>query len=294
MARRLVTWVQRRELDRDPRAVRQSVVASRAADRVDRSGIGGEVAVGIGLRARALAQHVEGVAIELARAGAGTLQRLLDGLAKDEVIAHHAHGLTCRGAHGRDAQALGQAADDACRRLARLDDARSDAERPGRGGHQERIRLGFMMSEIALAELVLDQPVGGGGVGHAQQRFRQDHQGEALLGRERIFPQQLLDAAQTGLASADRLDQSGGARIDPGLGGRITAAAREQPAGDGAVILGIRRAEGREGGGCHEQAPARRSVISEGWSQSCRISIGIAGVAGLHFSIKIDIDRDLS
>ena len=56
--------------------------------------------------------------------------------------------------------------------------------------------LRLVMGEIALAELVLDQPVGGRGVGHAQERLGQHHEGEPLLGRERVFPQHLLDAAE--------------------------------------------------------------------------------------------------
>ena len=42
--------------------------------------------------------------------------------------------------------------------------------------------LHFVGRPVAGRELVLDQPVGGGGVGHPQQRLRQHHQGEALLG----------------------------------------------------------------------------------------------------------------
>jgi hypothetical protein len=87
---------------------------------------------------------------------------------EDEMVAHHPHRLARRGAHGWHAQALGEAADDARRRLAGLDDARGDAERPGRGRNQEGVRLRFMIGEVALAELVLDELVGGGGVGHAQ------------------------------------------------------------------------------------------------------------------------------
>ena len=180
---RLVARMQGRELDRDSRAVRQPVVAGGAADGVDRLGVGGVVAVGIGLRAGAFAEHVEGVAVELARAGAGALQCLLDRLAEDEMIAHDAHGLARRGAYGGQAEALGQVADNAGRGLARLDDAGGDAERPGRGRDQEGVGLGFVMGEVALAELVLDQPVGGGGVGHAQQRLGQHHQRKAFLGR---------------------------------------------------------------------------------------------------------------
>ena len=76
--------------------------------------------------------------------------------------------------------------------------------------------------EIALAELVLDQAVGGGGIRHAQQRLGQHHQGQAFLGGERIFPQQFLDAAEPAALGADRLDQARGVRVDA----RLAAPAR--------------------------------------------------------------------
>ena len=49
---------------------------------------------------------------------------------------------------------------------------------------------------VAAGELVLDQPVGGGGIRHAQQRLRQHHQRKALLGGQRIGMQEVLDAAE--------------------------------------------------------------------------------------------------
>ena len=63
----------------------------------------------------------------------------------------------------------------------------------------------------AGGELVLDQPVGGRGVGHAQQRLGQHHQRQAFFGRERIGVQKIVDAAKTAETAArfgaDRLDQ---------------------------------------------------------------------------------------
>src|SRR5216683_879928 len=48
----------------------------------------------------------------------------------------------------------------------------------------------------ALAESVLDELIGGAGVRHPQQRLRQHHQRQALLGRERELAQHVLDAAK--------------------------------------------------------------------------------------------------
>ena len=63
------------------------------------------------------------------------------------------------------------------------------------------------MDEIALSQLVLDQPVGGGAVGHAQQRLGEHHQRQPLAGGERIFAQHLLDAAEPASGAADGGDQ---------------------------------------------------------------------------------------
>ena len=60
------------------------------------------------------------------------------------------------------------AVEDGFRRLARVDDAGSDAERPGRGRHQERGRFDVAVEPPAGGELVLDQPVRGRRIGHAQ------------------------------------------------------------------------------------------------------------------------------
>ena len=55
--------------------------------------------------------------------------------------AQEPHRLAGRGAHRRQAEPPDQAVEDGVRRLARLDDAGGDAERPGRGRDQERVRL---------------------------------------------------------------------------------------------------------------------------------------------------------
>src|SRR3569833_615851 len=54
------------------------LVACRVADGFDRARIGVEIALGVGRRARAFAEHVEGVGWLLARARLPPLQRLLD------------------------------------------------------------------------------------------------------------------------------------------------------------------------------------------------------------------------
>ncbi|MNF92002.1 hypothetical protein D3C84_746300 [compost metagenome] len=53
--------------------------------------VGGEIALGILLGQGRLAQHVVGVAEALALGAAGVGQRLGDGLAGDELLAHQPH-----------------------------------------------------------------------------------------------------------------------------------------------------------------------------------------------------------
>ena len=144
--------------------------------------------------------------------------------------------------------ALGELAEDALRRLAGLDDAGGDAERPGGGRDEEGVRLRLVAGEVALAELVLDQPVGGGCVRHAQQRLGQHHQGEPLLGRERVFAQHLLDAAEAAAPRADRLDQARRRRVDARLPRRARdGRVGKEPARDRGVVLGIGGIEDRGG-----------------------------------------------
>ena len=70
------------------------------------------------------------------------------------------------------------------------------------------VDLHVAVEPAAGGELVLDQPVGGRGVGHAQQRLGQHHERQPFLGRQRIGVQKILDAAETAGLGADGFDQS--------------------------------------------------------------------------------------
>ena len=208
--------MQRRELDRNAGPLRQRRVAGARSDRRDRIGIGVEIFLGVGRGARALAQHVERIAEFAMRAR--PVERLLDGLAEHEMRAEEPHRLPRRRPHRRQAEPLCDAVEDRLRRLARMDDAGGDAERPGRGRDQKRVRLDLALEPVPGRELVLDQPVGGRGVGHAQQRLGQHHQRQALLGRERIGVEEILDAAEAAGLGADALDQPPRLPVDAVLG----------------------------------------------------------------------------
>jgi hypothetical protein len=249
--------VQRRQLHRDAGPVRQGLIAGGAADGIDGGGIGVEVVRRVGGRACALAEHVEGIAVEAAARGACPLQRLLDGLAEDEMTPEDAHGLARRRAHRRQAEPLGELAENPFRRLAWLDDARRHSESPGGSVDQEGVRFRLVVGEVALPQLVLDQAVGGGGVGHAQERLGEHHQGEPLAGGESVFAQHLLNAAEPAAIGADRPDQRPGALVDPALPLGREPRVREQALGDEFVVLRVGRLEAGEGSVRHESLAHR-------------------------------------
>jgi hypothetical protein len=89
----------------------------------------------------------------------------------------------CR-TYRRRAEPFHQAANDAVRRFAGLNDTRSDPQAPRRSGCQQRGRFSLVAQPIACCELVFDEAIGRGRVGNAQQRFGERHQGQALFGRK--------------------------------------------------------------------------------------------------------------
>jgi hypothetical protein len=199
------------------------------------------------------------------------------------MIAHQPHCLPRRRPHGRRAQPLGEPPDGALRRLAGLDHPGRHAERPRRGVDEEGAGSRLVVDEVTLAELVLDELVGGAGVRHPQQRFRQHHQRQPFLGRQRELAQHVLDAAQRIVIGPDRLDQAGRRPIDARLPRRIQPHSPEQAGRHGAIVGRVGRAEGRRrnqhaillamaslaGAAWAEQAEptgARRTQRAEFWS----------------------------
>ena len=82
---------------------------------------------------------------------------------------------------------------------------------PCRGIDQAGGRLAQMRAPVVWGDLVLDQLVNGFRVGHTQQGLGQAHQGDALLGRQPVFAQELLHQAGIGMIP-DLTDQIGGPR----------------------------------------------------------------------------------
>ena len=93
-------------------------------------------------------------------------KRLLDGLADHEMQAEQPHGLAGCGPHRRQPEPPDQAFDDGLWRLAGLDDAGRETERPGRGGDEEGVGV-LGLRPVARRKLVLDQLIGSGGVRYA-------------------------------------------------------------------------------------------------------------------------------
>ena len=63
-----------------------------------------------------------------------------------------------------------------------------------------------MLGPVDPCELVVDQRVGGLGVGHAQKRFGEAHQRNALLGAEPVSREKRIEP--TRLAGAGTFDQT--------------------------------------------------------------------------------------
>ena len=117
------------------------------------------------------------------------------------------------------------------------------------------------MGKVAGGKLVLDQQIGGAVIRHAQQRLGQHHEGEPLLGGERIFVQEVLDTADPAGAGADRLDIALGAGVDPRLGGRRPRRLAQQPGRERRIGGRVGRKEGRKLAGAHGVCPVVSKMI---------------------------------
>ncbi|CFO33012.1 Uncharacterised protein [Bordetella pertussis] len=206
-----ITRMQRRQLDRDARAFVDAASGGRLADGMDGLLVRRVIAFGVGGRGRGLAQHVVRVAkaprLHLAVVGQG----LGDRLARDELLAHHAHGHVHALAHQRLAALADQARQRLGQRLlaADGDQLAGDHQAPGRGVDKQRLRSAHVRAPVAVHDLVADQGIAGGAVGNAQQRLGQAHQRHAFLAGQRELLDQSFDAAAAALGP-QRVDQLAG------------------------------------------------------------------------------------
>jgi hypothetical protein len=188
-------------------------------------------------------------------------------LAEHEMAAHDAHRLAHGAAHGGQAETADDLAENALGGVGGADQAGGDAERPGRRADEQGV--GWVVAafgEATLAQFVLDEAVGGGVVGHAEQALGEYHQREALWRGQGIFAQQGFDAADAAGAFADGGDEGAGGGVDPrfalgGEGGDGEEFFREQR-----IVGRIRRAERRRQvrgfchAPCHHPAPGNARV----------------------------------
>ena len=168
--RAAVARVQRGELHRDAGAGIDAAPRARGTDGMDRLLVGAQVLHGVGRGHRRLAQHVVGEPIAARLPLHGALERLVDRLAGDELLAQHPHREVDAGADHR----LTTLGDQACQGRAQAllaggaDQLAGDHQAPGRGVDEQGGAAAEMRAPIALAELVADQAVGGRPVGDAQ------------------------------------------------------------------------------------------------------------------------------
>jgi hypothetical protein len=217
----LVARMDGRQLDRQRRpredARARVQLAGLVRHHLQRLHVGGKVAVGVGHGHRRFAQHVEGEPVALGAHRLGDVQRLLDGAAEHKMLAHDAHGPAHGAAHHRLAGAPGElpevARDVLARLRAQLDEAPGEHQPPGGRVDEQRVRMANVAVPLAPADLVGDQLVGGGGVGDAQERFRQAHEHHALLARQGVFLHELVDAAGLAPPAPHRLHQVAGPRL---------------------------------------------------------------------------------
>ena len=210
-----VARVQRRQLDRDARAFVDAAPRAGLADGMDGLLVRGVVALGIVGRGGGLAQHVvriaEAAGFHLAVVG----QRLGDGLARHELLAHHPH----RQVHALADQRLAALADQARQRARQVllavdgDQLARQHQPPGGRIDEQRLASADMRLPVAAGHLVADQRITRGAVGNAQQGLGQAHQRHALLAGQREFLDQALHAAARALA-AQGLHQAGGHGVD--------------------------------------------------------------------------------
>ena len=232
--RDLVSRMQRRKFDRYPRRIGDRGDRFLCQTR-DRRSVSLEIGVGVGTRKRRLAQHVERMG-DFGRLLAPP-DRRVDGFAQHELLAQLFH----RAAHGhpndRLAQALYRAPQHAgdARMLVLAQHLAGQHQGPGRGVDQRRGRLPQVTPPVARCDLVLDQGVHGGCVGHPQKRLGQTHQRDSFIGRQPVFGQK--DLHQPGrVVAAYRADQIGTARRSSRAGRGIGPVVRDQAVKNGGLV----------------------------------------------------------
>ena len=122
-----------------------------------------------------------------------------------------------------------------------------------------------MALPIRHRKAVLDQPIGRGRIGDAQQGLRQAHEHHAFLRGQVVFLKKGLDALAAGAAIAHAHDQIAGPLANPSAGGGIQRRLLQQRGGVRVFIVEIGGGHGQPPGGGYgdafgKQPPLRGAV----------------------------------
>ena len=107
-------------------------------------------------------------------------------------------------------------------------------QREGRGVDEGAAAFAHMITPVDPGQLVVDQRVGGGGIGHAQQSFGEAHQRDAFIGAEPVGLQKGIEPA--GFVFARALHQPRGNRARPGMDLRC-GCSLAQPLGNAGLLV---------------------------------------------------------
>ena len=269
LLRRLVAGAERRELHRDAVAALGPRASRGPAHRLDGAGVELFIPGGVLRRAGAFAQHVEGAERALL---AGAAQRLLDGAAEHELLAHDPHGGRHRLAHHRLAeparQPLDEAADVAPGVIVHVHQLAGQHQPPGGGVDEQAVGPAEVRGPVGGADLLGDQLVAGILVGRAQQRLGQAHQRQAFLGAQRELLQEALHHALALGGAAGGAHQGLGLGVDQGAGGVVQRAGGEKGRDRlalVAVLVGVEGVPVLQGG--HGGAPGQVSELRCTWDR---------------------------
>jgi len=197
----LVTWMQRRQLDRNSGA-RAYIALCLLCNCVDRLRIGLVVAYRVGLGACGFAEHIVGIGVALPFEITRVAQALFDGLPEHELAPQQLHRLRHGGTHQRLADAPHQAAQGRGGHVGIVfQHLAGQQQRPGGRIDQRRRRVAEVGAPVGRLDLVVDQLVDGLRIGHAQQGFGEAHQAHALVRRQTVLGQETLHHRRRGLAS---------------------------------------------------------------------------------------------
>jgi hypothetical protein len=221
-----VARVQGRQLDGNARTLHHAVASGAAADGVNGCFVSLQIALRVVRRQRGFTQHVVRVAKALGLHVAGALQRLANGFAGHELLAQHAHGHVHALADERLAAFAHQAGERVHQRAFAVGGHQlaGQQQAPRCGVDKQRIAAAQVLVPVTLTNLVAYQGVARGGIGYAQQRFGQTHQGHAFFAGQGIFLHQALHppcAAPLHGALAQALHHLAGQRV--GALGQLTA-----------------------------------------------------------------------